>query len=122
MKAQSMYIHLDGLKLFAYHGVLPQENLVGATYTVNLRLKTNFLEASLTDDLQHTVNYAEVFQVVKAEMNIPSKLLEHVSYRIAKRILDTFANVEEVKISLYKENPPMEADCKNIGVEATYLR
>ena len=122
MKPESMYIRLDGLKFFAYHGVLPQENRVGAMYTVNLRLKTNYLKAAQTDELADTINYAEVYQTVKAEMQQPSKLLEHVSYRIADRILQTFPAVESIYISLYKENPPMEAECGNIGVEATYSR
>ena len=122
MRPESMYIRLNGLKFFAYHGVLPQENLVGAMYTVNLRLKTNYLKAAQTDDLADTINYAEVFQAVKAEMQIPSKLLEHVAYRIAKHLIDNFPTIESIDISLYKENPPMEAECGNIGVETTYSR
>lgn len=70
MKQSDMYIHLKGLKLFAFHGVLPQENKVGAEYTLNLRLKTDFSRASQTDDLNYTINYAEVFEAVKEEMKI----------------------------------------------------
>ena len=76
MKQSDMYIHLKGLKFFAFHGVLPQENKVGAEYTLNLRLKTDFSRASQTDDLNYTINYAEVFEAVKEEMKIPSQLLE----------------------------------------------
>ena len=122
MKSESMYIRLEGIKLFGYHGVLPQENRVGAIYTVNLRLKTDYLAAAQSDNLDDTINYAEVYQVVKEEMKIPSRLLEHVSYRIAQKILETFPAVQAIEISLYKENPPMEAECKNVGVEATYTR
>ena len=102
MKATEMYIRLNGLKIFAYHGVLPQENKVGAEYTINLRLKTDFAHAAETDRLEGTVSYAEVFQAVKDEMKIPSKLLEHAARRIAERILKDFPTVMEVKISLYK--------------------
>ena len=122
MKAHSMHIKLEGLKIFAYHGVLPQENHIGAMYTINLRLKTDFLEASQTDELTHTINYAEVYQAVKLEMQQPSKLLEHVIYRIAQRLFNNFSAIEEIEIALYKENPPMEAECTHVGVEATYLR
>ena len=52
MKTQDMYIHLNGLKLYAYHGVLPQENRVGAEYTLNLRLKTDFSHAAENDCLE----------------------------------------------------------------------
>lgn len=117
-----MYIHLKGLKLYAYHGVLPQENRVGAEYTIDLKLKTDFSLAAETDNLKGTVNYAEVFNSVKAEMRIPSQLLEHVAWRISKRILNDFSSVSEVHISLYKQNPPMGADCSQVGIESVYLR
>ena len=118
----NMYIHLKGLKLYAYHGVLPQENQVGAEYTIDLRLKTDFTQATETDRLEGTVNYAEVFNAVKKEMEIPSQLLEHVAWRRARRLLDDFPTISEVNIALYKQNPPMGADCSQVGVEATYLR
>ncbi len=118
----NMYIHLKGLKLYAYHGVLPQENQVGAEYTIDLRLKTDFAQAAETDRLEGTVNYAEVFSAVKKEMSIPSQLLEHVACRIARRLLDDFPTISEVNIALYKQNPPMGADCSQVGIEATYLR
>ncbi len=118
----NMYIHLKGLKLYAYHGVLPQENQVGAEYTIDLRLKTDFTQAAETDRLEGTVNYAEVFNAVKKEMEIPSQLLEHVAWRIARRLLDDFPTISEVDMALYKRNPPMGADCSQVGVEATYLR
>lgn len=117
-----MYIHLKGLKLYAYHGVLPQENQVGAEYTIDLRLKTDFTQAAETDRQEGTVNYAEVFNAVKKEMEIPSQLLEHVAWRIARRLLDDFPTISKVDIALYKQNPPMGADCSQVGVEATYLR
>lgn len=118
----NMYIHLKGLKLYAYHGVLPQENQVGAEYAIDLRLKTDFTQAAETDRLEGTVNYAEVFNAVKKEMEIPSQLLEHVAWRIARRLLDDFPAISEVNIALYKQNPPMGADCSRVGVEATYFR
>lgn len=122
MKQTDMYIYLNGLKLYAFHGVLPQENKVGAEYTLNLRLKTDFSRASQTDDLTYTLNYAEVFQAVKAEMALPSKLLEHVVQRIAQRLFQDFPTLTEIKIALFKQNPPMGAECEETGVESTYTK
>lgn len=122
MMSSSMYIRFNGLKMFAYHGVLPQENRVGAEYTLDLRLRTDFSHAAETDELEGTVNYAEVYQSVKDEMQTPSQLLEHVTYRIARRLFNDFPALTEVNICLYKQNPPMGADCKQVGVEATYTR
>ena len=122
MQATDMYIRLEGLKIYAYHGVLPQENLVGAYYYIDLKLKTDFTHAAETDELEGTVSYADIFAVVKEEMVITSKLLEHVCQRIASRIFNDFPAIEAIEIRLSKENPPMGASAKSIGVEAHYVR
>ena len=122
MQATHMYIRLEGMKFYAYHGVLPQENLVGANYYIDLKLKTDFSHAAETDELEGTVNYADIHAAVKEEMRITSQLLEHVCQRIARRIFHDFPTIESIDISLFKENPPMGACAQRIGVEALYIR
>lgn len=117
-----MYIHLKGLKIFAFHGALPQENKVGAEYTLNLRIRTDFRQASQTDDLTYTINYAEIFESVKEEMKTPSHLLEHVVQRIAGRLFHDFPQITEIQIALFKQNPPMGAECRETGVECIYTK
>lgn len=122
MHQTDMYLRMEGMKFYAFHGVLPQENLVGAYFYIDLKLKTDFTNAAKTDKLEGTVSYADIHTVVKEEMAIPSKLLEHVCQRIATRILNDFPTIESLDICLYKENPPMGACARKIGVEAHYLR
>ena len=122
MQATNMYIHMEGMNFYAFHGVLPQENLVGANFYVDLKLKTDFTRAAETDELAGTVSYADIHAVVKEEMQITSQLLEHVCQRIARRLFHDFPSIEAIDISLYKENPPMGACAKSIGVEAHYIR
>ena len=122
MKATEMYIRLEGMKFHAFHGVLPQENLIGAYFYVDLKLKTDFTHAAETDNLDGTVSYADIHALVKEEMAIPSQLLEHVCHRIASRIFKEFSTIETIDISLFKENPPMGACAQRIGVEAHYGR
>ena len=122
MKATDMYIRLEGMKFYAFHGVLPQENLVGANFYVDLKLKTDFTQAAETDELEGTVSYADIHTAVKEEMSIPSKLLEHVCQRIARRLFHDFPTVETIDICLSKENPPMGACAESIGVEVHYVR
>ena len=122
MKATDMYIRMEGMKFYAFHGVLPQENLVGAFYYVDLKIKTDFTRASETDELEGTINYADIHAAVKEEMAIPSKLLEHVCQRIARRLFHDFPTIETIDIRLSKENPPMGACAKSIGVEVHYVR
>lgn len=122
MKAQSMNIILNEMKFYSYHGVLPQENTVGAEYKVSIDIETDFSEAAATDNLEGTINYAEIHEAVKEEMNIPAKLLEHLAYRISKRLFTDFPTIKSIEITIFKENPPMGADCKNVGVKVKYFQ
>lgn len=122
MKAKDMYVTLNGLRIHAYHGINRQEQTVGADFLIDLRMKTDFTEAAKTDELKGTINYAAVYDIIKDEMRISSKLLEHVCDRIAKRLFCTSNKITEIEIKLYKENPPMGAQVKKCGVEVKYTR
>ena len=105
------------MRFHAFHGVLQQEGIVGNDYLVNLVLDYDFSSAMKTDDLQGTLNYAEVYQKVREEMAVPSKLLEHVAGRIAHRLFSDFPEIQKLQLSITKVNPPMGADSDGAGVE-----
>ena len=111
------YIFLDNVPFFAYHGVGEQEREVGNEFIISLRLKVDITLAAETDNVAHTVSYADVYESVKAEMEIPSALLEHVCGRIVKRLFRTFPAIEDIELKLSKRNPPMGADVDAAGVE-----
>ena len=117
MKLMSSKIYLRNVRFHAFHGVLPQEGIVGNDYLVNLVLDYDFSSALKTDDLQGTHNYAEVYQKVREEMAVPSKLLEHVAGRIAHRLFSDFPEIQKLQLSITKVNPPMGADSDGAGVE-----
>lgn len=117
MKLMSSKIYLRNVRFHAFHGVLPQEEIVGNDYLVNLVLDYDFSSAMKTDDLQGTLNYAEVYQKVREEMAVPSKLLEHVAGRIAHRLFSDFPEIQKLQLSITKVNPPMGADSDGAGIE-----
>ena len=117
MKLMSSKIYLRNVRFHAFHGVLPQERIVGNDYLVNLVLDYDFSSAMQTDELQGTLNYAEVYQKVREEMAVPSKLLEHVAGRIAHRLFSDFPEIQKLQLSITKVNPPMDADSDGAGVE-----
>lgn len=117
MKLMSSKIYLRNVRFHAFHGVLPQEGIVGNDYLVNLVLDYDFSSAMKTDDLQGTLNYAEVYQKVREEMAVPCKLLEHVAGRIAHRLFSDFPEIQKLQLSITKVNPPMGADSDGAGVE-----
>lgn len=101
-------IELRHLTFHAHHGVLPEERLLGNTFTVDLTLEADISHAVTTDQLSGTINYAEAYEVVKREMNIPSQLLEHVCGRIGTALLHHFPTLQQVQVSVAKHNPPIE--------------
>lgn len=122
MKIKDSYILLKDLRFHAFHGVASQETRVGNTFIVNLKMKINFIEAAQTDDVALTVSYADVYSILAQEMRTPSKLLEHVVYRLAKALFRHFDQIEALEISLEKNNPPMGADINSAGVSLTCTR
>ena len=116
------YIFLDTLRFYAYHGVCPQEKVVGNEYTVSLRLKVDISKAMNSDSVDDTVNYAEVYERIKAEMAIPSQLIEHVANRIIQRLFKDFPTIEQIALKLSKRNPPMRADIDAAAIEVIIER
>ena len=104
-----MYIRLDGLKFYARHGVFSSRNACRCGVYRRPVFAYRFLASGGGRCLGGKPSVMRRwFERVKAEMEIPSRLLEHVVYRIARRLLDDFPNVMEVTIGMYKQNPPME--------------
>lgn len=122
MQIISSIIKLEHVKFHARHGVMPQEQDVGANFFVSLEVTTDISKALKTDDLSGTVSYADLYECVKEEMDVPSKLIEHVAGRILNHLYRQFPTISRVKLSLTKENPPMGADCKEAGIEIDSIR
>ena len=106
----TQYIELKRITCYAYHGVMEQERKVGNTYTIDLKLHTDFSKAMETDNVNDTINYASVYAIVREEMAIPSCLLEHVAGRIVRRLSETFSCLTATEIRLAKRNPPLSGD------------
>lgn len=114
------YIFLQGVRFYAFHGVMPQERKVGGEFLVDLKVGYPIEAAMQSDEVADTLNYAELYQLVKAEMDVPSKLLEHVAGRIVRKIQEQFAKVTSIDLKITKKNPPMGADSDGAGVEVRF--
>ncbi len=104
------------MRFFAYHGVLPQETKVGNHYVVNIRMDADLSLACESDNVVDTINYAIIYELVKAEMQKPSKLLEHVAMRIYKSIKTAFPEILNMEVRLRKNNPPIRGDVESAEV------
>lgn len=111
------YIYLDDLRFHAFHGVMPQERLTGNDYTIDIKIGYDVSLAMVSDNVDDTLNYVEVYKIVDQEMGVPSQLLERVAYRIGDRLSRKFTSITSINIKLTKLNPPFGADCNGAGVE-----
>ena len=109
-------INIRGIRLHAYHGCLEEEALIGGDYIVNVQLKGDFTEAAKSDSLEETADYSIIYNLVKKEMEIRSKLIEHVAERIADRIKNEFSNLHNLSVEVVKLNPPVNGEVDEVSV------
>ena len=101
-------IQLHNLQFYAYHGVLPQERIVGGHYRVDVELAIAPPLRALTEDvLDDTVNYADAFALIRQQMEQPVNLLEHLANRITEALYAQFPQIEAVKLQITKVTPPI---------------
>ena len=109
-------VALEGLEFHAYHGVYPHERSSGNKFEVDIVVETEFQESAFQDDLSGTINYEDLYALVKSEMDKPSKLLEKVGHGIAEKILKSFASAIDVEVKISKFNPPIGGVCRKASV------
>lgn len=110
-------ISIEGMEFYAYHGCFEEERVIGTWFMVDLCMEYNTDKAETSDNLDDTIDYQAVYQVVKYEIGISSKLLEHVARRIINAIKKEFPLVGKTKIKLRKMNPPLGGKMKAVAVE-----
>ena len=108
-------ITVEGIRVFAYHGHLPEEAILGGHFIVNVWVTADTTEAEKTDDLNHTVDYVRVIELVKEQMAIRSNMIEHPAKRIVDAILPLH-KVQKVKVEVEKIQPPIDASFDKISV------
>ena len=110
------YVRIDRLRLHAFHGVMPQERACGNDFEVSVEMTVCGYDGS--DNLDATVNYAEVIDAIRREMSQPSDLIEHVAARIASAIRREFPAVTATTVTVAKLLPPV-AGAQLSSVSAT---
>ncbi len=110
------HITLQGLRFRALHGVMPQENVVGADFIVDVTAAYDASRAMLSDNVDDAVSYAMLYDIIKEEMAKPSKLIENVAWRITQHISQSCPAITHIEVTLTKCNPPMGADTKGAAI------
>jgi len=109
-------IELKGLKFFAYHGLYDHEREKGSWFKVDVCFDCNATEAIKNDSIEGTVNYEEVYKIVKEEIEISSKLIEHVAGRIHNRLQYDVKGISGLVTTLYKLEAPLGGPLDYVSV------
>ena len=110
-------ITIENMEFYAYHGHFEEEQKIGTWFSLDLTMEVDTSKAELTDELEDTVDYSAVYQVVKEQMMIPSKLLEHVGRRILNAVKDRFPDVTDAQLKIRKMNPPLGGKMDSVSLE-----
>jgi dihydroneopterin aldolase len=116
------FISVSGIRIYAYHGCLQEETLIGSDYIVDVEVETDLLASAKSDDLSATVDYVLVNHVVKQEMKKPSKLLETVAHRIINSLLAEHKEIQRLSVSISKLNPPINGDVERVTIKEIYKK
>jgi dihydroneopterin aldolase len=116
-------ILLEGIHGYGYHGLFEHERTNGQDFFVDLALEVDLRDASLSDEISDTVNYAEITDLVVVEITSdPVSLIEKLAGRIAERILNNYLKVNSVRVTVHKPQAPVTATLKDIAVQITRTR
>jgi len=109
-------IHLSGLEVFAHHGVFPEERAKGQPFVVDLDVEYDASVAADTDDLTHTINYAQLAQLVHDEVAAdPVDLLETVGLRVLRRVFE-FPQATHAIVTIHKPQAPMPVSLAGVSI------
>ena len=113
-------IELEEMRFWAFHGCLESERRNGNLFLVDFRGELDMRKAAESDNLEDTVNYGLVYDLVKEEMSVPSDLLENVAGRIVRRIAERFPEFVRFSVRVSKRRPPVEGPVQWSRVTLTF--
>lgn len=113
-------IQLQDIRAYGYSGALPEENVLGQWFRVDLTLWLDLAPAGATDDLSATCDYRNAIAAIHALIaKTPFKLIETLASEIAKAVLRTDDRLHQVRVKLTKVAPPIPEFTGQISVEIT---
>lgn len=111
-------IILKNMAFYAYHGVNPEENVLGQRFDVDVVLLADLTAAGKSDAIEDTVSYAKAYKLVlKIVTENEFKLLEALAQKIADELLGQFALVQEVEVTVKKPQAPVNGIYDYFAVE-----
>lgn len=111
-------IQLNKLAFYGYHGDTKEENVLGQRFLVDLELHMDLKKPGKSDELEDSINYAEVFEITKDIVEKERfKLIEALAERIAHDLLAAYPALSATTIRVIKPDPPIVGHYKSVAVE-----
>ena len=108
------------MEFYAYHGCLESERREGNRFRVDFAYDYDMRKAARTDDLREAIDYSAIYELIRAEMESPAHLLEHLASRILNTITDHFPRIEYAELTVTKFNPPLPGQVESSSVTVVY--
>ena len=109
-------VKVENLKIYAYHGCMKEEKVIGSDYIVNITAVCFVNKEVFQDVINGTVDYVDLARIAKEEMSIRAKLLEVVVKRIIDRSFEEIMILNKISVTVSKINPPINADVEAVSV------
>ncbi len=109
-------VKVENLKIYAFHGCMEEEEIIGGDYVVNICAVCSVGKKAFDDQIGGTVDYVDLARIAKREMSVRSKLLEAVVKRIIDCCINEISVLEQVSVTVSKLNPPIDADVESVSV------
>lgn len=113
-------IQMNKMEFYGYHGVFPEEKKLGQQFIIDLTVQLDLKKAGQTDDLRHSVNYAELYTCCKEIVEGESvNLIETIAEKIAGTILSNYRELDICTVKVTKPNPPIKGHYESVAIEIT---
>ncbi len=113
-------VRLNNMEFYAYHGCLESERREGNRFRVDFAYDYDMRKAARTDELREAIDYSVIYELIRAEMEIPANLLEHLAHRILDSITEHFPRIEYAEVTVTKYNPPLPGKVESSSVTLVY--
>jgi dihydroneopterin aldolase len=110
-------IKVTGIEGLGYHGLYDSEREIGQPFVVDVELELDLEAAGKTDEIDYTVDYNDIAQLIYNEIiGPPMKLLETLGERVCEKIFTAYPAVQEIEVTVHKPRAPISVPFGDVSI------
>ncbi|MDI6832332.1 MAG: dihydroneopterin aldolase [Bacteroidales bacterium] len=106
-------ICLKNIRFHSYIGCFEEEKIIGQLFSININITHDLTTAMLTDDINDTINYQNIYLIIADVMKNKYNLIERAAYKIIDELWRAYPQIENIELEINKLNPPIKADIES---------